>query len=190
MAASYHRKSSFSRCLLGAAALLMGACAVPDFGGDSSEDVYPVDRKRYGVIGRPATADDQQSIFGKDGLTLFGGGEENGGGGVGVGVNSFLWRGSLDTISFMPLSSADPFGGVIITDWYTPPEASRERFKTTVYILSRELRANGLRVAVFRQRLNGDGTWSDAEVSLATRVEIEDAILSRARQLRVAAVAE
>ena len=186
MAASHHRKSSFSRCLLGAAALLMGACAVPDFGGDSSEDVYPVDRKRYGVVGRPATAADKQSIFGKDGLTLFGGGgEEDGGGGVGVGVNSFLWRGSLDTISFMPLSSADPFGGVIITDWYTPAEVPRERFKVNLYILGQQLRADGVRAAVFRQRRDGDGSWIDAPVDAKTATDLENAILARARQLRI-----
>ncbi len=185
MTASYRRMSRFSRCLLGVAALLLGACAVPDFGGDSSEDVYPVDRKRHGVVGRPATAADKQSIFGKDGLTLFGGGEENGGGGVGVGVNSFLWRGSLDTISFMPLSSADPFGGVIITDWYTPAETPRERFKVNLYILGQQLRADGVRAAVFRQRRDSDGTWIDAPVEPKTATNLENAILARARQFRV-----
>ncbi len=184
MAASHRRMSSFSRCLLGAAAWLLGACAVPDFGGDSSEEVYPVDRKRAGVIGRPATAADTQSIFGKDGLTLFGGGGKEDGG-VGVGVNSFLWRGSLDTISFMPLSSADPFGGVIITDWYTPAETPRERFKVNLYILGQQLRADGVRAAVFRQRRDSDGSWIDAPVEPKTATNLENAILARARQLRI-----
>ncbi|MDH3911989.1 MAG: DUF3576 domain-containing protein, partial [Rhodospirillales bacterium] len=132
------------------------------------------------------------SVFGPSGLTI--GGDDKkpeggaGGGGGGIGVNSFLWRASLDTISFMPLSSADPFGGVIITDWYTPPEVLRERFKVNVYILGRDLRADGLRATVFRQRQDLFGNWVDAEVDKQTPIDLEDAILTRARQLRIAAV--
>jgi hypothetical protein len=107
-------------------------------------------------------------------------------GGSGIGVNGFLWRASLDTISFMPLISADPFGGVIITDWYAPPESQDERFKITVYILGRDLRADGVRASVFRQLRDGGGGWVDAAVEKRTQIEIEDAILTRARQLRVA----
>ncbi len=107
-------------------------------------------------------------------------------GGSGIGVNGFLWRASLDTISFMPLISADPFGGVIITDWYAPPESRDERFKITVYILGRDLRADGVRASVFRQLRVAGGDWVDAAVEKRTQIEIEDAILTRARQLRVA----
>ncbi len=106
--------------------------------------------------------------------------------GSGIGVNGFLWRASLDTISFMPLISADPFGGVIITDWYAPPETQGERFKITVYILGRDLRADGVRASVFRQLRVAGGDWNDAAVEKRTQIEIEDAILTRARQLRVA----
>src|SRR5579859_5675119 len=77
--------------------------------------------------------------------------DSSGGGGAGIGVNAFLWRGALDTLSFLPLTSADPFGGVIITDWYSPADANGERFKATAYILGRELRSDGIRVSVFRQ---------------------------------------
>ncbi len=105
-----------------------------------------------------------------------------------IAVNAFLWRASLDTLAFMPLVSADTLGGVIITDWYTPPESPNERFKTTVYILSRELRADGLRVAVFRQARVGDGTWKDAAVKRDTASELENIILTRARELRVVSV--
>lgn len=101
-----------------------------------------------------------------------------------IGVNSFLWRASLDTISFMPVSSADPFGGVIITDWYSAGEAPNERFKLNVYILGRALRADGVRVAVFRQILDSAGNWRDTVLSDATATKIEDSILTRARQLR------
>ncbi len=126
-------------------------------------------------------------IFGDDGIVLFGGNKEldEGGGGGGIGVNSFLWRASLDTISFMPLSSADPFGGVIITDWYTPPESPEERFKLTVYILDTRLRADGVRVALFRQERDGKDEWTDTDVSPTTRTELEDAILTRAREMRI-----
>jgi hypothetical protein len=109
-------------------------------------------------------------------------------GGGALGVNAYLWRGALDTLSFMPLASADPFGGVIITDWYTPPAASGERFKATAYILGRELRSDGVRVAIFRQVLQ-NGQWVDASVSAVTVGEIENKVLSRARELREQSVA-
>lgn len=118
--------------------------------------------------------------------TLFGGDTPTGrGSGSGIGVNSFLWRASLDTISFMPLSSADPFGGVIITDWYSPPETPRERVKLNVYILSRELRADGLRVSIFRQT-RANQLWQEAKIDPETVRDIENAILKRARELRIA----
>jgi hypothetical protein len=100
-----------------------------------------------------------------------------------LGVNAYLWRGALDTLSFMPLSSADPFSGVIITDWYSPPTTSGERFKATAYIMGRELRSDGVRVAIFRQVLQ-NGQWMDAPISPMTVGEIENKVLARARQLR------
>ena len=100
-----------------------------------------------------------------------------------LGVNAYLWRGALDTLSFMPLSSADPFGGVIITDWYQPPGASGERFKATAYILGRQLRADGVRVSIFRQTME-NGSWVDSPVSAVTTGEIETKVLARARELR------
>jgi hypothetical protein len=135
----------------------------------------------------------KQKRFMKDGkitgdtIYLFGEPDERApDGGSGIGVNSFLWRASLDTISFMPLLSADPFGGVIITDWYAPPESPGERVKITVYILGRELRADGIRASVFRQLRDESGNWVDAAVEKRTPIELEDTILTRARQLRVA----
>lgn len=104
----------------------------------------------------------------------------------GIGVNGYLWRASLDTISFMPLSEVDPFGGVIITDWYANPQMTNERFKLTVYILDTRLRADALAVNVFRQVREADGGWIDAETNPQTSYEIENAILTRARQLRIA----
>jgi hypothetical protein len=104
---------------------------------------------------------------------------------VTLGVNSYLWHASLDTLSFMPLQSADPFGGVIITDWYSSQSAPNERMRVTVYILDRRLRADGLKVAVFRQSRSGEA-WVDAQVNPDTANKLEDAILARARELRLA----
>ena len=157
-------------------------------------DIQPVDKSDVSQgdayrTGRSAASDG--SIFGPGGVSnLFGGQEGEAGGTGGIGVNSFLWRASLDTLSFMPLTSADPFGGVIITDWYSPPETPGERFKMTVYILDRQLRADGLKVAVFRQLRPGSGDWSDAAVAPETATELENAILTRARQLRIDTLAE
>lgn len=107
--------------------------------------------------------------------------------GAGIGVNGFLWRAALDTVAFMPVASADPFGGVILTDWYENAEAPGERFKLNVYILDRQLRADGVRVAVFKQsREKKSGAWRDAAVPAQMATEMENAILTRARELRVA----
>jgi hypothetical protein len=126
------------------------------------------------------------SLFGPDGLNLFGGSKKNeDAGGGGIGVNSYLWRASLDSIAFMPLASADPFGGVIITDWYAPPETPDERFKLNIYIMGRQLRADGIKAAVFRQRRDGGGAWVDSAVETQTSVDLENVILTRARQLRM-----
>jgi hypothetical protein len=119
---------------------------------------------------------------------LFGPSHHEAATGAAVGVNAFLWRGALDTLSFMPLASADPFGGIIITDWYSAPGAPNERFKATAYILSRRLRANGVKLSLFRQ-VRQDGNWVDAPVDPNTVGEIENKILARARQLRVEAQA-
>ena len=102
-----------------------------------------------------------------------------------LGVNSYLWRAALDTLSFMPLASADPFGGVILSDWYVAPNAPNERLKVTIYISDRNLRADGLKVVVFRQTRNG-ASWSDAAPTPDTAHKLEDAILTRARELRLA----
>ena len=131
------------------------------------------------------------SVLGDQGL-VFGVGKgvnrQRDQGGGSLGVNAYLWRGALDTLSFMPLASADPFGGTIITDWYSPPGTPDERFKATAFILGRELRSDGLRVTVFRQVLR-DGRWEDAPVSSVTTADIENKILDRARAMRANMVA-
>ncbi|MDX9859943.1 MAG: DUF3576 domain-containing protein [Rhodospirillales bacterium] len=125
-------------------------------------------------------------VFGDDAFVFGGSGKSQEGleGGGGIGVNSFLWRASLDTLLFMPVTSADPFGGVILTDWYTPSDSPPDqRFKLNVYILGRALRADGVRVGVFRQVREGD-SWRDQPLDTQVATKIEDAILTKARQLR------
>ena len=104
-----------------------------------------------------------------------------------IGVNSYLWRAAIDTVSFAPLLQADPNGGVIVTDWYASPQNPGERIKLTISILDQDLRADALRVAASRQ-VNQSGTWVDAPVAAATVQKLEDIILTRARDLRRTAV--
>ncbi len=155
--------------------LLVAACeggVTPDMRDRRKGDTRPV----YG---------ERAKITGEGGISLGGPKKRKvDPGGGGIGVNSFLWRASLDTISFMPVNSADPFGGVIITDWHSQAESPSERFKMNVYILGRSLRADGVRVAVFRQVKGQSGGWLDASVPKETGTRIEDAILTKARRLR------
>jgi len=172
------------------AALLGGACALALLAACNSENIRDVGRDEYysgarrdRVVGRLTGQD--------DGIVLFGTARTprpDEGGGAGLGVNAFLWRATLDTLSFMPLASADPFGGVIITDWYSPPGAQGERFKATAYVMGRQLRSDGVRISVFRQVRSGAG-WVDAAVTPATASELEDRVLARARELRSQSVA-
>ncbi|MCW8916916.1 MAG: DUF3576 domain-containing protein [Magnetovibrio sp.] len=143
--------------------------------------------KRVGEIGQQyEETDPRDTLFGKDGIT-FGNDKKKQGAGQGtggIGVNTYLWRASLDTIAFMPVTSADPFGGVIITDWFSPAETPSERFKLNVYVLGKALRADGIRVSLFRQMYDQSGNWRDATVQADAGRKLEDAILTRARQLR------
>jgi hypothetical protein len=162
---------------------LLAACTTENVSRD-----YP-DTPEYATNrGGPSDAENPEGgIFGPGGIQLFGGrkNELDGGGGSGIPVNAYLWRASLDTVSFMPLASADPFGGVIITDWYSPADTPNERFKVTILILRRELRADGVRANVFRQIRDQGGGWIDSQTDPQTAIDMENAILTRARELRV-----
>ena len=103
-----------------------------------------------------------------------------------IGVNGYLWRASLDTLSFMPLVTADPWGGVINYDWYVNPQTPNERFKATVFILDRRLRADALNVAVTKEVKDASGGWVSAPVAAQTETDLENAILTKARQLNLA----
>jgi hypothetical protein len=158
-----------TRKILAAAALIVAAGALSACGHEAGRSAG---QSRLGDSG--------------GGMPLFKGGSKAKGD-AGIGVNSFLWRASLDTLNFMPLVSADPFGGVIITDWYTNPEKPNERFKATVYILDTRLRADAIKVSIFKQQLTANG-WSDAPTDVETGVQIENAILTKARQYKLSTI--
>jgi hypothetical protein len=161
--------SLLCRVALSAALLIVGAC-------DQIKPAKPQEEKRESVLG--------------EGGIVFGGNRRGGSADTsGIGVNSFLWRATLDTIGVLPLESADPFGGVIITDWYTPPGTTTERLKLNVFLLGKELRADAVRISVFRQQREGATSWRDVQAAPGTASQLEDAILTRARQLRVLAQA-
>lgn len=144
--------------------------------GDTAYPQADIDRNRQ-RLGK---------LSGDDGITLGGADDDDGTGGNNpLGVNSFLWRATLDTLAFLPLASPDPFGGVITTDWYEDPEAKGERFKVNALILDRNLRASSLKITAFRQTRNKAGQWEDAPVDPSMGRKLEDTVLTRARQMRV-----
>src|SRR4051794_33462838 len=159
--------------LLAASIALSGCSKSRAVGEDEYQDYRTKGPEKGRMFG------DSSIVLGATKNGSSGGSEE----GAALGVNAYLWRGALDTLGFMPLASADPFGGVIITDWYQPPAGEGERFKATAYILGRQLRADGIRVSIFRQVLR-NGQWVDAPVSPVTTSEIENKVLARARELR------
>lgn len=169
--------SKWARRLAGmvlvAAVAVLGAC-------DNSKAVFPT--KDRGASAPRMGDEKRETVFGSEGL--FGDKKKNGTG-EGIGVNSFLWRASLDTLGFMPIASADPFGGTIITDWHQLPESPNERFKINVFILDRALRADGVKVSVFKQARDAMGGWVDVKVDPRMAADLENSILTRARQLRI-----
>ena len=157
-------------CVMG----LLAACG--NNAKPPAEPVDPQDSQNSRLRGESSVMDMFSGAF-QSGPTADGGA---------IPVNSYLWRASLDTLEFLPLNSTDPFSGVIVTDWSSNPSAPGERFKVTVYVSSPKLDAASLKVAVYRELQSKEGTWTSAEVSEATPRRIEDAILTRARQMRVA----
>ncbi len=143
------------------------------------EAKYPTGADRASTEQYGGIYADAPSIFGKGSL-LNPSGEENKNS-EGITVNSFLWRAALDTVSFMPLASADPFGGTILTDWHSDANTPNEQLKLNVFILGKELKASAVKVTVFKQVNNVSVTPASD-----TARKLEDAILTRARQLRIA----
>lgn len=122
-------------------------------------------------------------LTGEEGLVLFGGTKKNAAT-EGINVNSYLWRATLDTVYFMPLISADPFGGTVLTDWYQKNQNSKERYKLNVLIIGGELRSDAIRVSSFKQVKGKNGQWTDVDSSPEIAKEIENKILLRAREIK------
>lgn len=157
--------------------------AVAACGGEKQGVEYNYPTKNRGDTAPRFGDEKKETIFGPEGL--LGGDSKNKGPATGIGVNSFLWRASLDTVGFMPIASADPFGGTILTEWYQLPESPDERVKMTVFILDRALRADGVKVTVFKQVPDKKGGWTDVPVDPSLSTSVEDSILTRARELRI-----
>lgn len=162
--------------------LLLASLSLSACSGIETKAEYPTTR----VAGDPdITYNQRESIFGKGGLNLFSTNKKKGNNSVpGITVNAYLWRASLDTISFMPIDQADPFGGTILTEWFQPPQNPYERVKVNVFIIGHELRTDALKVTLFRQEAQ-DGQWIDVAVDPATVTQLEETILTRARQMKV-----
>lgn len=157
-----------------ALALLIGLSAcTPD-----ADQKYPQDPDRV-------RKEQRGKVTGQDGLVVTGSEKDKESGKNPLGVNSFLWRATLDTLSFLPISAADPFGGTVLTDWYEAPEAPGERYKVNVIILDRQLRADSVKITTFRQLKDKAGNWKDAPSDPKLGRKLEDTVLTRARELRV-----
>ena len=122
-------------------------------------------------------------LTGEDGIVLFGGTKKSTAT-EGINVNSYLWRAALDTVHLMPMLSADPFGGTILTDWYSLNEKSKERYKLNVFIIGAELRSDAIRVTAFKQKKDAKGNWGETFNSIELSKEIEDKILLKAREVK------
>ena len=128
-------------------------------------------------------------LFGKKGgIELFGGDKKDKQtyASVGMPINPYLWKGSLETIEFMPLASADPFGGIIITDWYSGPANPGERCKLNIFVKGIEMKTNNLKVSSFCQKLSTEGIWVDQPINESTNADLENAILNKAKKIRLA----
>ena len=173
-----------SRCVAVCLALLVAGCGggKGEFAQDPSDEP-PVGKRRQGT----GAQDPNNLLFGELSTNrLFGKGDKPEGGAGNLPVNKYLWQASLDTLSFLPLASTDPFTGVIATDWGANPNAPAERFKVTSYMVSPTLSASSLKVAVYREIRDEGGAWVPANVNPDTARQLEDAILTRARQIRIA----
>ena len=150
-----------------------------------SGDLSPKEEQNVPMGRVEARKRDFGNLFGDDFL-MFGGPKKPGSSEMGASatVNPFIWRASLDTLSFMPLASADALGGVIVTDWYTAPRKPHERIKVTIYVTNPQLRADAIKVTIYKQ-INKGGTWVNAPADAAAAAEMENIILSKARQLRI-----
>ncbi len=159
------------------ALLLLPGCSYFSGSGENTAPETQSEKRRI----------EQGTVSGSErGFLIFGGPDKEAGDNVGITVNAFLWKATLDTLSFMPLSSADPFGGTILTDWHsvTPDE----RFKANAFVIGKVLRSDAIRLTLFKQQ-RAMNDWVDVPADEATARQLENAILNRARQLKQASLA-
>ena len=161
----------FTTLVLSICVLTLASCGESRREADD-DDLMTKDERRDSKVGK---------MFGENFLTF---GDDKKAKGGGIGVNQYLWQASLDVISFMPKQSADPFGGLILTEWYSSPSDPNERIKVEIRILDRQLRSDGVTVAIYKQKAKGQ-TWVDVDVDHQSMHEMEDAILTRARQIKI-----
>jgi hypothetical protein len=154
--------------------LILSACAQQ---GDTGKQEYPKTWK-------DKQAERLGKITGEDGLVVFGSNASSKGEAQGVGVNAYLWGAALDFVHKIPLLSADPFAGIISTDWYQAPNQSGVRYKLSIYIIGMEMRSDSLRVSVAKQVLDKSGQWVQIEQADDLSAEIEDKILLKAREIK------
>lgn len=151
-------------------------CFLSSCAGAGFESEYPKSREEL-------ESEKVGKLTGEEGLTLFGGSKKSSAT-EGINVNSYLWRATLDTVYIMPLISADPFGGTVLTDWYRKNDNAKEKYKLNIFIIGGELRSDAIRVSAFKQVLNKKGVWEDATASPEIAQEIENKILLRAREIK------
>lgn len=156
-----------------AALLLVGCDALKDGVSDTPMNTEDARRAERG------------KLTGEDGFNLLGGSDGGKESGARLGVNSYVWRATLDTLSFMPFVSADPFGGTILTDWYEDPATPGERFKVNALILDSTLRADTVKITLFKQAYDEKAGWRDIKVNPELAHKLENTILTRAREMRV-----
>ena len=154
---------------------------------DRSGTIYSsADRKELALRDAENRLTTGGGLFSSNGIDLFGGDNKNSGGfaGVGMPINPYLWSASLETLSFMPLSSADPFGGTIFTDWYGSEVNENERCKINVFISGAELNTQNLRVASFCEVFKNN-KWIGIKTNNEDNISLENAILNKAKKLKL-----
>jgi hypothetical protein len=164
---------TFKLISIASAALMLAACS-------SSSDEGP-------TVQAPPSPATQTASNGTTGGSVFDWTSSSSDERKGVAVNEYLWRASLETLRFAPMEQTDPFGGTIKTGWYTPPNTPNERLRIAVYILDSRLRAEALRVSVFKEAKKPTGEWADASVDPDTVTKLENIILNKARSLKIEA---
>jgi hypothetical protein len=146
-------------------------------GGVVEDQQSPEDRLKYGDP-------NSGKLFGD--ITIWGGKKKEGESEQrGLSVNAVAWKATLDVLSFLPLVSADPFSGIIITDWYSEDDHQDERFKINAFIEGRALRSDSIKVSVFKQVKNKSGEWLVVDPDADSARKIENAILQRAREINI-----